>query len=167
MRTKNSSIKNTDFDQLPDSTFVRLPTVMMLFSISAPTVWRWVKKGNIPKPVKHSPGVSGWNVGELREHLKRIRETPHESDCPLDKMKQPEAYASRIPRFDPSEHTTIAISIPDSSASDLETLIQDIEKLKPENDERRAEDIIFAVGQQVMSRYKDEVLRNLFKDRPQ
>ena len=82
-------------------------------------------------------------------------------------MKQPEAYASRIPRFDPSEHTTIAISIPDSSASDLETLIQDIEKLKPENDERRAEDIIFAVGQQVMSRYKDEVLRNLFKDRPQ
>ena len=44
----NSALSN--FDQLPDSANVRLPTVMGLYGISAATIWRQVKTGNIPSP---------------------------------------------------------------------------------------------------------------------
>jgi predicted DNA-binding transcriptional regulator AlpA len=54
------------FDDLPDSAFVRLPTVKVLKSASSATIWRWVKAGRLPAPHKLSPGVTAWNVGELR-----------------------------------------------------------------------------------------------------
>lgn len=57
-----------NFDYLPDSANVRLPTVMGLFGISAATVWRNVGK-SIPSPHKLSARVTCWNVGELRQAL--------------------------------------------------------------------------------------------------
>ena len=57
------------FDQFPNSANVRLPVVEALFACSAPTVWRRVKSGHIPKPRKFSPRVTCWNVGELRQAL--------------------------------------------------------------------------------------------------
>jgi len=60
------------FDSLPDAAIVRVPTVMELFGISAPTVWRWTKSGHLPQPVKVM-GITGWLVGDLREKLKSLR----------------------------------------------------------------------------------------------
>lgn len=57
-----------NFDDLPNSALVRLPTVQALFSISAPTVWRWSKNGELPPPVKVG-GVTCWRVGDLRVKL--------------------------------------------------------------------------------------------------
>lgn len=57
------------FDSLPNAANVRQPVVEALFCCSGPTVWRSVKDGRIPKPRKLSPGVTGWNVGELRAAL--------------------------------------------------------------------------------------------------
>ena len=57
------------FDQFPNSANVRLPVVMGLFACSAPTVWRRVKSGHIPKPRKYSIRTTVWNVGELRQAL--------------------------------------------------------------------------------------------------
>lgn len=57
------------FDLLPDSAQVRLPTVATLFGISAASVWRRVKNGTLPKPHKFSERVTTWNVGELRAML--------------------------------------------------------------------------------------------------
>lgn len=54
-----------DFDTLPASATVRLPTVCALFGISGPTVWRWSKDGRLPAPIKRG-GVTGWRVGDLR-----------------------------------------------------------------------------------------------------
>ena len=54
------------FDALPDSAHVRLPTVCGLFGISPATAWRWVRAERLPAPKKLSPGVSAWNVGEIR-----------------------------------------------------------------------------------------------------
>lgn len=59
------ALKN--FDSLPDSADVRLPVVTALYSCSAATVWRNIKRGLIPAPRKHSPRVTSWNVGELRK----------------------------------------------------------------------------------------------------
>lgn len=60
------------FDTLSDQAFVRLPVVMELFSTSASNVWRWVKKGIIPRPRKLGPQTTVWNVGELRRTLASI-----------------------------------------------------------------------------------------------
>lgn len=55
-----------NFDLLPDSAHVRLPTVCALFGISPATVWRRVKSGAIPAPRKDGPRISAWHVGKLR-----------------------------------------------------------------------------------------------------
>lgn len=69
--TANSTASNTalqNFDSLPDSATVRLPTVCALFGISGPTAWRWSKDGRLPAPIKRG-GVTGWQVGALRRTL--------------------------------------------------------------------------------------------------
>jgi predicted DNA-binding transcriptional regulator AlpA len=58
-----------NFDRLPDSANVRQPTVLALYGISGPTLWRWVKQGKAPKPRKLSSRVTVWNVGALRAAL--------------------------------------------------------------------------------------------------
>ncbi len=65
-----SALRN--FDQYPDSAFVRLPTVAGLFAQSNASIWRNVKLGRIPAPRKFSPRVTGWNVGDLRRALKGL-----------------------------------------------------------------------------------------------
>lgn len=62
------------FDRLPDSAGVRQPTVERLYGISASTVWRRVRDGKLPRPIKHSDRVSLWNVGQLRAALARAKE---------------------------------------------------------------------------------------------
>jgi predicted DNA-binding transcriptional regulator AlpA len=58
-----------DFDQLPGSANVRLPTVAALYACSVSSVWRGVKANRIPAPRKLSPRTTCWNVGELRNAL--------------------------------------------------------------------------------------------------
>lgn len=65
----------TSFDSLPDSAFIReaqlvqspkRPTSTAPLPISAPTLWRKVKEGSFPKPVKLSARVTAWRVGDVR-----------------------------------------------------------------------------------------------------
>lgn len=60
------------FDQLPDTAFVRLPTVCGLFGQSRSSIWRAVKLQTIPAPRKFSARVTCWQVGELRRALLAI-----------------------------------------------------------------------------------------------
>lgn len=62
-----------DFDSLPDSALVRQRTVEALFSICDVSVWRWVKSGRLPAPVKLSCRVNGYNVGEVRTALAKLQ----------------------------------------------------------------------------------------------
>ncbi len=57
------------FDSLPASAHVRLPTVAALHGIGPATVWRWVRSGRLPQPVKLGPNTTAWNVGALRQAL--------------------------------------------------------------------------------------------------
>lgn len=63
----------SDFDSLPNTANVRLPVVMGLYGVSAATVWRNIKNGNIPKPRKLTSRTTVFNVGELREALEYKR----------------------------------------------------------------------------------------------
>lgn len=62
----NSALKN--FDQLPDSSQVRLPVVKALLGVSAATVWRLVKTQQL-KTYKLTERTTTFNVGELKKFL--------------------------------------------------------------------------------------------------
>ena len=61
-----------NFDSLPDAAHVRQPVVEALFGCSAATIWRRVRDGRIPSPLKFSSRITAWNVGELRAVLVSI-----------------------------------------------------------------------------------------------
>ena len=57
-----------DFDQLPDSAMVRIPTVTALYGCSKATIWRLVQKKRL-KTYKLSERCTTFNVGELKRAL--------------------------------------------------------------------------------------------------
>ena len=63
-------VELSQFDQLPDSAFVRLPVVRGLYGFCAPsTIWRAVRAGRIPAPTKLGQNLTAWKVGDLRAAL--------------------------------------------------------------------------------------------------
>ena len=60
------------FDTLPESAHVRLPVVAALHGIGPATVWRWVKSGRLPAPLKLGPNTTAWNVGALRRAMAQV-----------------------------------------------------------------------------------------------
>lgn len=68
-------MSNTNLDTSHDCAFLReshlvrsakRPDVTPLLPFSAPTLWRKVKDGTFPKPVKLSSRVTAWTVGDIR-----------------------------------------------------------------------------------------------------
>ena len=47
------------------------------FGVSRATIWRWVRSGNFPKPIKLSPGCSRWTV-DATKRWADSRETSRE-----------------------------------------------------------------------------------------
>ena len=71
-------IHQSVFDALPDSAYIResqlvqspkRPNTPAPLPFSAPTLWRKVKAGTFPKPIKLSERVTAWNVGTVRAWL--------------------------------------------------------------------------------------------------
>lgn len=59
----------SQFDQMPESAYIRLPVIMSLYGVSAATIWRGVKNGTIPKPVKVTERTTAWSVKLVRAAL--------------------------------------------------------------------------------------------------
>jgi len=55
--------------RLPETGFVRLPTILSVFPVSKATWWAGVKSGRYPKSVKISPRVTVWKVEDIRTLL--------------------------------------------------------------------------------------------------
>ena len=67
------------FDELPDSALVRQsqlvrdpkhPTRPAPLPFSAATLWRKVREGTFPAPLKLGPAISAWCVGDVRAWLR-------------------------------------------------------------------------------------------------
>jgi predicted DNA-binding transcriptional regulator AlpA len=58
-------------DGLSDNALVRLNNLhsLRLVPFSSSTVWRKVRKGEFPTPIKISPGVTAWRVADLKRWL--------------------------------------------------------------------------------------------------
>ena len=42
-----------------------------LLPVSAPTIWRWVKQGRFPAPVRLGPQVTAWPLEAVEEFLQQ------------------------------------------------------------------------------------------------
>ena len=58
-----------NFDQLPDSAYIRLPVVKRLYGVSSATIWRNCQKLKMPCPVKLSERCTAWSVKAIRADL--------------------------------------------------------------------------------------------------
>lgn len=58
-----------NFESLPTSGYIRLPVIKRLYGVSSATIWRGVRNGTIPKPVKLTERTTAWNVGLVRAAL--------------------------------------------------------------------------------------------------
>ncbi len=54
---------------LPETGFVREPTVLHVYPVSRSTRWQGVKSGKYPKPVKLGPRITAWRVSDIRNLL--------------------------------------------------------------------------------------------------
>lgn len=68
----------TSLDTMPDNAYVReaqlvqsgrRPKSTALLPFSAPTLWRKVKAGTFPRPIKLSERITAWRVGDVRNWL--------------------------------------------------------------------------------------------------
>lgn len=50
---------------LPETGFVRLPTILQIFPIGKSTWWQGVKDGRFPKPVKLGERTTAWRVEDI------------------------------------------------------------------------------------------------------
>lgn len=52
---------------LPETGFVRLPTILKVFPVSKSTWWAGVKDGIYPQPVSLGARITAWRVEDIRE----------------------------------------------------------------------------------------------------
>ena len=57
--------------ELPAVGFVRLPTVLSVFPISAASWWNGIRDGKYPKGIKLGPRTTAWRVADIRALLER------------------------------------------------------------------------------------------------
>lgn len=41
------------------------------YGVSRPTIWRWVKEGDLPSPIKLGPGSTRWKLSEVEDWEKK------------------------------------------------------------------------------------------------
>lgn len=51
---------------LPETGFVRQPTILKLIPIGKTTWWRWVNSGKAPKPIKLGEKTTAWRAEDIR-----------------------------------------------------------------------------------------------------
>lgn len=82
------------FQHLPDEAIVRLPTVLALFPVSDGQVWRMVREGSFPSPVKLADRAIGWKAGAIREFLRKDRPVAEVGSNPVGRgRKEGESHA--------------------------------------------------------------------------
>lgn len=62
------------FDALPDVALIQLRPLMnfKVVPYSATTIWRKCRSGEFPSPIKVSPGITAWRVGDIRTYLNSV-----------------------------------------------------------------------------------------------
>jgi len=62
-------MSNIDYQSLPDSALVRQRNLLPVLPFAAATLWRRVKSGEFPKPIKIDGSITAWRWGDVRTWL--------------------------------------------------------------------------------------------------
>jgi prophage regulatory protein len=54
---------------------LRLKQVVQLTNISRATIWRWVKAGNFPKPMKITNRVVVWKNSDIQAYIASVTQS--------------------------------------------------------------------------------------------
>lgn len=57
---------------LPSTGYIRQSLLVRYIPFSSATLWRRVKDGSFPAPVKLSPNVTAWDVTKVREWMQSL-----------------------------------------------------------------------------------------------
>lgn len=57
---------------LPETGFIRLPTLLAVFPISKSSLYDGIKKGIYPAPVKLSERTAAWRVEDIRSLIDQV-----------------------------------------------------------------------------------------------
>ena len=52
--------------------YLREPDLRERYGVGRTTIWRWVKTGNLPPPVRLGPNVVGWAEEKLDERDEKL-----------------------------------------------------------------------------------------------
>lgn len=58
-----------NFKTLPDDAILRVYPTARICACGPATIWRNARLGTFPAPIKLSPKITGWRVGDLRRYL--------------------------------------------------------------------------------------------------
>lgn len=59
------------FSPIPQTGFVRIPSILSVFPVSKSTWWAGVKSGKYPKPVKHG-GATFWKAEDIHALIESV-----------------------------------------------------------------------------------------------
>lgn len=54
--------------------YLTVKDVAERFGVSTPTIWHWLKAGQLPKPVKISAGCTRWKMSDLLNWEEQLEE---------------------------------------------------------------------------------------------
>ncbi|MHB1093406.1 helix-turn-helix transcriptional regulator [Thiobacillus sp.] len=54
---------------LPETGYVRLPSILRVFPVSRSNWWEGVRQKRYPQPVKLGPRITAWKVEDIRAFL--------------------------------------------------------------------------------------------------
>lgn len=57
---------------LPATGYASAKTLAGMLETTPATIWRWSKKGRLPKPVKLGEGTTRWKIEEVNEALAKL-----------------------------------------------------------------------------------------------
>ena len=60
------------FNSLPDLALIDVRTYALLLGCSENTIWRRVRAGILPSPIRVSPQQTRWRVGDVRQALESL-----------------------------------------------------------------------------------------------
>jgi predicted DNA-binding transcriptional regulator AlpA len=63
--TQQENKKPTHCEALPKGGYIRINTLIKIIPFSASTVWRKVKSGAFPKPIKLSKEITAWRCDDV------------------------------------------------------------------------------------------------------
>ncbi|MGZ8944038.1 MAG: helix-turn-helix transcriptional regulator [Methylococcaceae bacterium] len=57
---------------LPTTGFIRQRVLLIFLPFSSATLWRKIREGEFPKPVKLGPKITAWPVEVIREYMDTV-----------------------------------------------------------------------------------------------